>query len=69
MSEEFCAGCSFNKPESDCKRRLEWQWKGELFTIKKSEYEYVKNNLMEEEGLHAKTQTNAETQQFRQKLK
>ena len=69
VSEEFCAGCAFNKPENDCKRRLDWQWKGELFNIKKSEFEYVKNTLIEEEGLHTRTQTNAESQQFRQKLK
>jgi len=31
VNEQVCAGCVYNKPENNCKRNLEWQWKGEYF--------------------------------------
>ena len=50
MSEEICAGCTFNKPHNNCKRPLDWVWRGELFTLNKNEYETVKHNLNDEEN-------------------
>ena len=31
VSEQTCAACVHNQPESDCKRALEWHWRGEVF--------------------------------------
>jgi DNA polymerase epsilon subunit 1 len=45
VNEQICAGCTFNKPENNCKRNLEWQWKGETFPLSKKEFEMVKNQL------------------------
>ena len=30
VSEQTCAACVHNQPESDCKRALEWHWRGEV---------------------------------------
>jgi DNA polymerase epsilon subunit 1 len=49
VSEDVCAGCVFNKPQNNCKRNLDWEWRGELLTLNKWEYEKVKNQLNEEE--------------------
>lgn len=42
VNEQICAGCIFNKEENNCKRNLQWQWKGEYFPLTRKEYEYVK---------------------------
>jgi len=39
VNEQICAGCLYNKEENNCKRKLDWQWRGELFTLNKREYE------------------------------
>ena len=49
VNENICAGCIFNKEENDCKRKLDWQWKGEVFPLNKHEYEMVKTRLNLEE--------------------
>jgi DNA polymerase epsilon subunit 1 len=51
VNENICAGCIFNKEENDCKRKLEWQWKGEVFPLNKNEYEMVKTRLNQEEDI------------------
>lgn len=49
VDDSICAGCLFNKEESDCKRKMEWQWKGDVFPLNKGEYEQVKARLQQEE--------------------
>ena len=49
VNEQICAGCLFNKEENNCKRKLQWQWKGDYFPLNRREYEMVKNQLMYEE--------------------
>ena len=48
VNEKTCAGCIFNKEENDCKRNLDWQWKGDTFPLSKGEYESVKAALKTE---------------------
>jgi len=43
VDEQKCAGCIFNREENNCKRPLNWKWKGELFPLSRSEYENLKN--------------------------
>ncbi len=31
VDDKKCSGCLFNVPESDCKRNLEWEWRGGNF--------------------------------------
>jgi DNA polymerase epsilon subunit 1 len=45
VNEKICAGCTFNKEENDCKRNLQWQWKGEIKAIKRLEVQQVKDRL------------------------
>lgn len=42
VDEKTCASCIFNDPISNCKRDLEWQWKGEYFPLSRGEYENLK---------------------------
>ena len=39
VNDKICAGCVFNKDSNNCKRKLDWQWKGEIFPIGKGEFE------------------------------
>ena len=45
VDEQTCAACVFNKESNDCKRPLEWEWKGELYPLSKPEFERVKLQL------------------------
>ena len=45
VNEQICAGCIFNKESNDCKRELDWEWKGELYPVNKPEFERVKLQL------------------------
>jgi len=45
VNEQTCAGCVFNKPENECKRAMQWQWKGTYFPLKRREFESVKYQL------------------------
>ena len=42
VNEQICAGCVFNKESNDCKRPLDWEWKGEIHPLNKPEFERVK---------------------------
>ena len=43
VNEQICAGCVYNRDENNCKRPLNWKWKGELFPLNRSEYENLKH--------------------------
>ena len=45
VNEAICASCSFNDPNNNCKRSLEWVWRGEAFPATKSEYNSLKTQL------------------------
>ena len=47
VNDRICSGCLFNSPENDCKRNLEWEWKGEYFPLNEGEYALIK----EKEGV------------------
>jgi DNA polymerase epsilon subunit 1 len=46
VNEQVCAGCVYNREENDCKRYLNWKWRGELFPLSRSEYENLKHDLL-----------------------
>lgn len=33
VDNKICSNCVFNSPENECKRPLEWQWKGEVYPL------------------------------------
>ena len=43
VNEQICAGCIYNKEDSQCKRYMKWNWRGELFPLSRSEYENLKH--------------------------
>jgi len=45
VSEAVCAGCAFNRPENECKRELQWVWRGEIHPLGKGEYEGLKRQF------------------------
>eukprot|EP00002_Diphylleia_rotans_P041170 TRINITY_DN9949_c0_g1_i1.p1 TRINITY_DN9949_c0_g1~~TRINITY_DN9949_c0_g1_i1.p1 ORF type:complete len:2242 (+),score=458.11 TRINITY_DN9949_c0_g1_i1:64-6789(+) len=48
VTSTTCASCDFNQPENNCKRNMNWQWRGEYFPATRSEYEAVKAQLESE---------------------
>ncbi|EGG20436.1 putative DNA polymerase epsilon subunit A [Cavenderia fasciculata] len=45
VSEEYCATCVYNKPESNCQRTLNWQWRGDYIPATSSEYKLILQQL------------------------
>ena len=45
VNEQMCAACVHNKPESDCKRPLQWMWRGELFPASTGESDVVRTQI------------------------
>ncbi|KAL1527844.1 hypothetical protein AB1Y20_009223 [Prymnesium parvum] len=48
VSEQTCAACVHNKPESNCKRPLQWMWRGEIFPASRAESEVVRTQIEHE---------------------
>ena len=42
VDDKKCSGCVFNRPESNCTRPLNWEWKGEYYPLTRGEYEQIK---------------------------
>lgn len=49
VDDTICTSCLYNDISNDCKRKMEWQWRGDLFPVNKSEYEQIKNQLEKEQ--------------------
>ncbi|CAB3408448.1 unnamed protein product [Caenorhabditis bovis] len=45
VDEEICMGCSFNKPDAQCKRTMAWEWRGELIPATRGEYQQIMQQL------------------------
>ena len=45
VSEQMCAACVHNRPESNCKRPLKWMWRGEVFPASLGEAAMIRNTL------------------------
>ncbi|KAJ8568462.1 hypothetical protein K7X08_027995 [Anisodus acutangulus] len=48
VSDEICTACDFNRPGKKCLRKLEWVWRGEMYTAKRSDYYHIKRQLESE---------------------
>ncbi|GLJ44675.1 hypothetical protein SUGI_0939260 [Cryptomeria japonica] len=49
VTDDVCAACDFNRPGKTCLRHLEWVWRGETYTAKRSEYYHLKNQIESEQ--------------------
>ena len=48
VDDATCAACEFNQAKNDCKRRMEWIWRGDFNPATKGEYETMKAQLSRE---------------------
>lgn len=48
VDSKICSGCLYNHPENDCKRCLQWVWRGDYFPLNRNEYESIKIVLEQE---------------------
>ena len=48
VNDDICASCCFNREENQCKRPMEWIWKGDLFTASRGEYNQIRSQLERE---------------------
>jgi DNA polymerase epsilon subunit 1 len=49
VTDDVCAACDFNRPGKTCLRQMEWVWRGETYSAKRSEYNHLKNQIESEQ--------------------
>lgn len=49
VDESVCASCDYNDDRNECKRPLEWVWRGEYSPVKQQMYEHLKMQITYEE--------------------
>ncbi|KAI3783594.1 hypothetical protein L1987_42678 [Smallanthus sonchifolius] len=56
VTDEVCTACDFNRPRKTCLRNIEWVWRGETYTAKRSDYYHIKRQIESEfvDGLTSK---------------
>ena len=42
VNDKVCSGCVYNNKENNCKRLMDWQWKGDYYPINRGEFERIK---------------------------
>ena len=42
VDDVTCAGCDFNRPGSNCQRKMEWAWRGDMTPANRGEYEMIR---------------------------
>jgi DNA polymerase epsilon subunit 1 len=48
VDDTTCAACDYNQAKNDCKRRMDWVWRGDYSPASKNEYERTKDQLSRE---------------------
>ncbi len=48
VDDETCAACDYNQAANNCKRVMQWVWRGETSPATKSEYDHTKDQLSRE---------------------
>ncbi|XP_055338827.1 DNA polymerase epsilon catalytic subunit A-like [Paramacrobiotus metropolitanus] len=43
--DDTCAGCQFNQPKNDCRRKMKWTWRGEHMPATRSEFHRIQQQL------------------------
>ncbi|KAL0213340.1 hypothetical protein RCL1_006966 [Eukaryota sp. TZLM3-RCL] len=49
VTPEHCAACDFYKKDVDCRREMNWTWRGEVFPLKKNDYLTARQQLLRED--------------------
>ena len=45
VDDTVCAACDFNQSKNDCKRKMDWVWRGDYNPATKGDYDRTKNQL------------------------
>ena len=48
VDDATCAACDFNQAKNDCKRKMDWVWRGDYTPASKHEYDRTKDQLSRE---------------------
>uniref|UniRef100_A0A915CMU3 DNA polymerase epsilon catalytic subunit n=1 Tax=Ditylenchus dipsaci TaxID=166011 RepID=A0A915CMU3_9BILA len=48
VTEETCLACVYNEKDAICKRKMDWQWRGELIPATRGEYDQLIQQLEQE---------------------
>ena len=48
VDDATCAACDFNQARNNCKRKMQWVWRGDYNPATKGEYDRTKDQLMRE---------------------
>ena len=48
VDDATCASCDFNQSRNNCKRKMQWVWRGDYNPATKGEYDRTKDQLMRE---------------------
>ena len=46
--KEFCNACSYNDPSNNCKRNMDWKWRGELYMATRADVRSIMNEMANE---------------------
>ena len=48
VNDSICAACDFNQAKNDCKRKMDWVWRGDYNPASKGEYDRTRDQLSRE---------------------
>jgi DNA polymerase epsilon subunit 1 len=48
VNDTTCAACDFNQAKNECKRRMDWTWRGDYNPASKADYDRAKDQLSRE---------------------
>eukprot|EP00930_Biecheleria_cincta_P017416 TRINITY_DN1385_c0_g1_i1.p1 TRINITY_DN1385_c0_g1~~TRINITY_DN1385_c0_g1_i1.p1 ORF type:complete len:2608 (-),score=472.89 TRINITY_DN1385_c0_g1_i1:198-7172(-) len=48
VSREFCNSCTYNDPSNNCKRDMDWKWRGELYMATRADVRAIINEMESE---------------------
>ncbi|EED94471.1 DNA polymerase [Thalassiosira pseudonana CCMP1335] len=57
VDDATCASCDFNQIRNDCKRKMQWVWRGDYNPATKGEYDRTKDQLSRETGVNGEGQS------------
>jgi DNA polymerase epsilon subunit 1 len=49
VTKETCAACSYDDPSNNCKRHMDWKWRGELYMATRADVKSIINEMENEQ--------------------
>jgi DNA polymerase elongation subunit (family B) len=63
VTREFCAACSYDDPSNNCKRHMDWKWRGELYMATRADVKSIINEM--ENGKRRYNQKDRDTNEIK----